>query len=192
MDARRIRTLAAPAFAVGLLVTLWVAPAAAADCALGAPSTVEVGTPLAIDGTGFPASSSVDIKLTIEGGTTDQFAVQSDAAGGFQITLTPEAADAGKTTIVATAGSVCSARVVSTVLSPNDTPSSSAELAGGTAGANGTPSAPRTDAAAAPGEGPGGAPSNAWLLAVLALIIGVTGLIATRPTPINTPKPGAS
>ena len=141
MDTSRIRIVAAPAFAVGLLVSLWVAPAAAADCALSAPSTVKVDAPLAINGSGFPASSIVDIELTVEGGTTDQFSVQSDAAGGFQISLTPEAADAGRTTIVATAGSACSAQVVSTVLGPNE-----------------TPSAPRTDAVALPGDGPTGAP----------------------------------
>lgn len=67
MDAGRIRILAAPAFAVSLLVSLWVLPAAAADCALRVPATAKVGTPLAIVGTGFPASSSIDIELAVEG-----------------------------------------------------------------------------------------------------------------------------
>ena len=163
VDARRIRILAAPAFVAVLLALLWVGPAAAADCALSAPSTAKVGTPLAIGGTAFPANAIVDIELTVNGATTDQFSVRSDAAGGFQFSLTPEAADAGKTTVVATAGSACSARVVSTVLGPNDGP-------------------PRTDRALAPGEDPAGAPLNAWVLALVALIIGMIGLIATRPT----------
>lgn len=182
MDARQARILAAPVFALGLLVSSWVTPAAAADCTLTTPTTVKVGAPLAIDGAGFPASSSVDVKLTIEGGAPDEFTVQSNAAGGLKISLTPEAADAGKTTVVATAGSACSAQVVFTVLGPNDTPRPTVEPAGGAAGPSATPTAPRTDAAAVPGEGPLAAPLNAWLLAVLALIIGMIGLIATRPT----------
>lgn len=160
--------MVAPAIAAGLLVSIGVTPAAAANCVLNAPGTVEVGAPLAIIGTGFPASSSIDIELAVEGGTADQFSVQSDAAGGFQFSLTPAAADVGKTKVVATAGSACSVQVISTVLGPNDTPSA--------------PSAPRSDAAAPRGEGPAGPPLNAGLLAVLVMLLGMTGLIATRPT----------
>ena len=159
-----------------------VGPAAAADCALSAPSTAKVGTPLAIGGTGFPANSIVDIELTVNGATTDQFSVRSDGAGGFQFSLTPEAADAGKTTVVATAGSACSARAVATVLGPNDTPFLTGGPTGATGCATGTPSAPGTDADATLGEYPAGAPLNAWMLALVALIIGTIGLIATRPT----------
>lgn len=182
MDARRIRVLTAPVFAVVLLALLWVGPAAAAECALSAPSTAKVGTPLAIGGTGFPANSIVDIELTVNGATTDQFSVRSDAAGGFQFSLTPEATDAGKTTVVATAGSACSARVVATVLGPNDIPFLTEGPTGATGGATGTPSAPGTDADATLGEGPTGTPLNAWTLALAALVIGAVGLIATRPT----------
>ena len=174
--------LAAPALVAILLALLWVGPAAAADCALSAPSAAKVGTPLAIGGTAFPANAIVDIELTVNGATTDQFSVRSDAAGGFQFSLTPEAADAGKTTVVATAGSACSARVVSNVLGPNDTPLLTGGPTGSTGSATGTPSAPGTDADAPLGEGPTGAPMNAWVLALVALIIGMIGLIATRPT----------
>ncbi len=162
MDVKRIRFVAGPAVAVGLLVSLWVTPAAAAECVLTAPVTVKVGTPLAIDGTGFPASSIVAIELTVEGGKVDRFSVQSDAAGGFQISVTPGAADTGRTTVVASAGPGCSAQVVATVLGPNDTP-------------------PRTDAGAMPGAGPAETAQNTWRLAVAALLIGMIGLIATGP-----------
>jgi hypothetical protein len=178
MDARRIRLLAAPALAVALLVTLWVAPAAAAECVLSAPELGKVDTPLPISGTGFPASSSVDIKLTVEGGKTDQFAVQSDPSGGFQFSLTPGASDAGTTTIDASAGSTCSARAVSMVLGPSATPP--AAHTGAAAGVSGGPSAPRTDVAAA-GDGAGGVPTNAWLVGLLVVLIGIIGLMATRP-----------
>lgn len=181
MDARRIRVLTAPVFAVIMLALLWVGPAAAAECMLTAPSTADVGTPLAIDGTGFPANSIVDIELTVNGATTSQFSVRSDAAGGFQFSLTPEAADAGKTTVVATAGSACSARVVATVLGPNDTPFLTQGPTGATGGATGTPSAPGTDSVATLGEGPTDASLGAWMLALAALVIGAIGLIATRP-----------
>ena len=53
---------------------------------------------------------------------------------------------------------------------------------GSTGSATGTPAAPGTDADAPLGEGPTGAPMNAWVLALVALIIGMIGLIATRPT----------
>lgn len=182
MDARRIRVLTAPVFAVVLLALLWVGPAVAAECALSAPSTAKVGTPLAIGGTGFPTNSIVDIELTVNGAVTNQFSVQSDAAGGFQFSLTPEATDAGKTTVVATAGSACSARVVATVLGPNDTPFLTEGPTGATGGATGTPSAPGTDRVTTLGEGSTEANLRAWTLALAALVIGAVGLIATRPT----------
>ena len=135
MDARRARILAGSAFAAGLLAASWVAPAAAADCALTAPATVDVGAQLTIEGAGFPASSSVDITLTIEGGASDELTVQSTASGAFQISLTPEEVDAGKTTVVATAGSACSAQVVFTVLGANQTAPPTTEPEGSAGGA---------------------------------------------------------
>ena len=80
MDTRRARTLAGSTFLLGLLVSALVSPVAAAECALSAPATVKVGTPLAINGSGFPASSTIDVALTIEGGTPDAFTVTSDDA----------------------------------------------------------------------------------------------------------------
>ena len=104
MDTRRARTMASSTFLLGLLVSVLVSPVAAAECALSAPATVKVGTPLAINGSSFPASSTIDVALTIEGGTPDVFTVTSNAAGAFQISLTPEAADVGKTTARKTGG----------------------------------------------------------------------------------------
>ena len=170
MDTRRARTLAGSTFLLGLLVSALVSPVAAATCALSAPPTVKIGTPLAIKGSGFPASSTIDVALTIEGGTPDAFTVTSNAAGAFQISLTPEAADLGKTTVVTTAGSTCSAKVTYTVIS-------SAPVAAATS----RPVAPRTDAASLPGDRGPGERLDAWLLAVVVVVIGTFGLIATRP-----------
>ena len=170
MDTRRARILAGSTFVLGLLVSVLVSPVAAATCALSAPPTVKIGTPLAIKGSGFPASSTIDVALTIEGGTPDAFTVTSDAAGAFQISLTPEAADLGKTTVVTTAGSTCSAKVTYTV-------TSSAPVAAAT----GKPLAPRTDAAPVPGDRAPGERLDAWLLAVVVVLIGTFGLVATRP-----------
>lgn len=181
MDARRARILVVAIFSVSLLTPLLVASAAAATCTLIAPARVAVGTPLAIAGSGFPASSSVDISLTLEGGLPDGFTVQSDAGGTFQISLTPEGADAGKTTIVATAGAGCTARFVFTVggsavavtPAPTEAPASAA------AGTDATP--PRSDASLTVPARTTAPPLTAWLVAVLILVIGVGGLIATRP-----------
>lgn len=181
MDARRPRILVVTIFSVLLATPLLVAPAAAATCTLAAPATVAIGTPLAIVGSGFPASSTVDVSLTIEGGSPDQFTAQSDANGAFQINLIPEAADAGTTTVVATAGAGCTARVVFTVGASTAaaTPEPEPTEAGATADAEAP--APRTDVAATVRAGATGAPLTAWLVAVLMLAVGLGGLIATRP-----------
>jgi hypothetical protein len=186
MVARRVRILVGSAFAVGLLASAWVAPAAAADCSLSAPATVAIGTPLTIEGAGFPVSSGVDIKLTIQGGAPDEFTVQSNDSGAFQINLTPEVADLGETTVVATAGAVCSAQVVYAILSAGQTalPTTepSAEPSGSAAVSGAQPAVPRTDAATALDGGAAGTTRNAWVLAILALTIGGVGLVATRTT----------
>ena len=173
MDTRRARILAGSTFVLGLLVSVLVSPVAAATCALSAPPTVKIGTPLAIKGSGFPASSTIDVALTIEGGTPDAFTVTSDAAGAFQISLTPEAADLGKTTVVTTAGSTCSAKVTYAVIS-------SAPVAP-VAAATSRPVAPHTDAVSLPGDRGPGERLDAWSLAVVVVVIGTLGLVATRP-----------
>lgn len=179
MDARRARILVVTVFSVSLLFPLLVGPAAAATCTLTAPATVAIGTPIAIVGSGFPASTSVDISLTIEGGSPDEFTAQSDANGAFQINLTPEAADAGTTTVVATAGAGCTAQIVITVgdSSAAVTPEPTEAPAG--AGAEAIP--PRSDTAATVHARTTATPLTAWLVAVLMLVIGIGGLIATRP-----------
>lgn len=179
MDASRGRIVVALALAVGLLSSTWVLPVMAADCALSAPATGRVGTLLAIQGTGFPASSSVDIELTVAGGIADQFSVQSNASGTLEIALTPEPIDQGATTVVATAGSTCTAEVQFTVLGDNE-PAPTAEPADADAAASAGRGAPRTDAApnnpgeAVPGQG-------AWLVGAILLVLGVVGLLTTRP-----------
>jgi hypothetical protein len=179
MDTRRARILVATIFSVSLAIPLLVAPAAAATCTLAAPGTVAIGTPLAIQGSGFPASSTVDVSLTVEGGSPDQFTVQSDASGAFQINLTPEAADAGKTTVVATAGAVCTAQVTFTVGASGGTATPKPTQAG--AGAGAATTAPRTDAEAAVEGGTSGPAPTAWQLALLMLFLGLGGLMATLP-----------
>lgn len=182
MDTRRARTLAGSTFMLGLLVSAWVSPVAAADCALSAPATVRVGTPLTINGSGFPVSSAIDVTLTIEGGTPDRFTATSNAAGAFRISLTPEKADLGKTTVVATAGSTCSAQVIYTIVSSSPTATATAAPRASGAAASGRPTAPRTDAAPPAGDRSPGERLDAWLLAIGALVIGAGGLIATGPS----------
>ena len=212
MIAGRARILSATLLGLGLLIPLSVVPATAATCALSAPATVNVGTPLAIVGSGFPASTSIDISIGLEGATPDEFTVQSDGAGAFQISLTPEPADAGKTTVVATAGTTCSAQAVFTVTGATATPTPRATATptpgatatptpGATAtpkpGATATPEAttppsgsgadatgnpPRTDAALSTVGQTADVPTIGWTLALLILLIGLGGVLATRRT----------
>lgn len=195
MDARRVGFASATVIA-SLFALLLAAPVAvAADgCTLTAPATVKVGTPLSINGSGFPVSSSVDISLTLAGGTPDEFAVQSDAGGAFVISLTPEPEDVGSTTVVAKAGTVCTAQVTFTVTgaaptpapTPTPAPSSGTEATaapggdvGGATGGNGEATPPRSDTtvtAAGPSAGPS---PTLWALALIILAIGVGGLVVT-------------
>jgi hypothetical protein len=159
-----------------------VAPVAAAECVLTAPAFGRVGSVFAVNGTGFPASATIDIELTVEGGSPDEFSIQSDPSGEFEITLTPEAVDEGETTVIATAGSACKAEVQFDILGENEpapTPEPTGEAAGATASPS--PGAPRTDVV------PGSAVDaslgqGAWLGGgFFLLVLGVLGLVATRP-----------
>jgi hypothetical protein len=179
MDASRGRILLGSALAIGLLASSWALPVAAAGCELSAPATGRVGSILAVNGSGFPSSSTIDIELTVVGGKADEFSVQSDSSGAFEITLTPETIDEGATTVVATAGSVCTAQVQFTILGENEpAPSAEPEQAGPAASA--APGAPTTDAVATvPGDAAPGL--GAWLVGGLLLAMGVVGWLATRP-----------
>lgn len=182
MDARRARILAGSVIVAGLLGASWVVPVAAAGCSVTAPATVNVGGQLTMNGTGFPAGASVVVKVSIEGGATDEFTLQANSSGGFQINQAPETADLGKTTVVATAGTACTAQVVYTVLGAGVTAPPTAAPSDPAAGSGSDPTAPRTDAIADPGAGTTDATGTWWLLAILAVVLGLVGLVATRTT----------
>jgi hypothetical protein len=180
MDAKRARILAGSALVMSLLMATWAAPAAAADCTLSAPAYVNVGTPLTIEGSGFAASTSVDIAFSLDGTASDAFTVQSTADGALQIALTPEDIDIGVTTVHATAGTACTAQVTYTVLAAGATPPPSPEP-GDSSGTGATPTPPRTDTEAPVGhDGVSGA--ALWLLALALVAAGSTGLFWTRST----------
>jgi hypothetical protein len=182
MDPKRIRISAAAIAAYAVLVGLVALPANGANgCTLTAPFAVRVGDALNITGSGFPATTTVAVSLTIDGGTPDAFTVDSNAGGDISIGLTPETADIGHTKVVATAGAVCAATVEFTVVGANATlpPEPTAPPAGGS-GAGGGDTAPRTDSAPSSSEQTPW-PASAWLLGVLSLLIGIGGLVATRP-----------
>ncbi len=180
MIAGRARVLSAAVLGLGLLIPFSVVPVTAATCALSAPATVHVGDPLAIVGSGFPASSSIDISIGLQDATADQFSVQSDGAGGFTISLTPEPADAGKTTVVATAGTACSAQAVFTVTGATATPTPEATVAPSESGPGATSHPPRTDTTPTAGRKTLDAPAIGWALALLTLFIGLGGVTLTR------------
>jgi hypothetical protein len=163
---------------LGALTAPGVTPVAAADCTLSAPAYVNVGNQLTIEGSGFPASTSVDIDLAIVGGTSDAFSLQTDAAGSLQIALVPEDVDIGVTTVQATAGSTCTASVTYTVLAAGATPppAPTEEPASGTGS---EPSAPGTDMDTEMGRG-GGSTSLLWVLALALVGAGSAGLYLTR------------
>lgn len=178
MVTRRTRVLAGTTLLLAVLAVTGAPTVAAADCTLSAPEYVNVGTELSIEGSGFPASTSIDVDLAIEGGASDAFSVQSDANGSLQIALVPEDIDIGVTTVQATAGRTCTASVTYTVLAagatpppaPSETPES---------GTGGAPPAPLTDAGAGSGaDSP--ATSLPWILALLLAGAGSAGLVLTR------------
>jgi hypothetical protein len=179
MEARRARVLIASSGIAALALSVWVTPVAAA-CALSAPDSVAIGSPLVIEGSGFPASTSVDVSITVEGGSPDEFSVQSDASGALQINITPESADAGVTTIVASSGPGCTVQVVVGVGVPAPTDAPDA-----TEGAPGAETPPRTDTGELAHSSPSLPASPAWLLAGLLFLIGVGGVYATRPVRIR-------
>jgi hypothetical protein len=178
MDARRARVLAGSAILMSLLAATSAGPAAAADCALSAPAYVNVGSPLTIEGTGFPASTSVDISFSIDGSASDAFSVQSSPAGVLEIALTPEDADIGVTTVKAKAGSACTASATYAVLAAGQTPAASPKAAASSSPRTG-PKAPRTDAedAVVPTGWSGGTPLG---LALALVAVGAAGLWLTR------------
>ena len=177
MVARRTRLLAATTLLLAVIAATGAPTVAAADCTLSAPMYVNVGTELAIEGSGFPASSSIDIDLAIEGGAADAFSVQSDANGALQIALVPEDIDIGVTTVQATAGSTCTASVTYTVLAAGATPPPAAAESP-ESGTGSEPTAPRTDTDAL--GGPNGSTGLPWILALALVGVGSAGLFLTR------------
>ncbi len=183
MNVRRVRILVASTLSAGLLLPLFVTPVAAA-CALSAPASVDIGTILEIDGSGFASDAIVDVSIAIDGGTPDEFSVPADGNGAFVITFTPEAADMGVTTVIASTGADCTAEAVIGVgvgapaeaPAPAETPASAEGSAGSGAGAP----APRTDGLEATASS-GTSPSRPWLLAGVLFVIGLGGLFVTRP-----------
>ena len=179
MDALRGRILVASAFVAVLLGMTLVAPVAAAECALTAPATGRVGIVFAVDGSGFPASATIDIELTVEGGNADEFSIQSDPSGAFEISLTPEAVDEGETTIIASAGSTCTAQITFEILGENEPAPTAEPTAEATAAAS--PDAPRTDVVRGSHiDGEDG--QGAWSGGLFLMMLGVLGLLASRPT----------
>jgi hypothetical protein len=179
MDDWRGRMLVAAAVAIALLVGSRPTPVEAAECRLSAPATSTVGTILTVNGSGFPAVSSVEIVLTTKGQAPQDFSVQTDSSGNLAFSLTPEAADLGETTVVATAGSTCSVQVQITILAKGQAaPTATAKAARATPDHAAT--VPSTDAASNDLNiiGSGG---SAWLAGGFLLLLGVIGLLATRP-----------
>jgi hypothetical protein len=186
VDASRARILLSSALAAVLLCSVLAPPVAAAECSLAAPATGRVGSMFAVMGSGFPGGATIDVSLTVEGGNPDQFSIQSDASGAFEITLTPEAVDEGETTVVARAGSTCTARITFEILGVNEpaptpiaepTAEPTGEAAGATASSS--PDAPRTDVVLASGVGVEHE-VDAWLSGGLLLImLGAFGLLAS-------------
>lgn len=182
MDGRRGHKLTTGALAGILLAFVQAGPVAAADCQLSAPASVEIGADLSIQGSGFPASSAVDITLSIEGGGSDELVAQTNADGQFSITLTPEVADRGLTTVVATAGSGCRAEVVIGVGVPAPT-TEPGESTGGAAGESDSP--PRTDGLVGSTQPTGSMPLALWFLAGALIGLGLGSRYASRPSRVR-------
>jgi hypothetical protein len=110
----------------------------------------------------------------MEGGSPDEFSVQTDASGSFQLSLTPEASDTGVTNVVATSGSDCTAHAVIAIGVEAVT-----EAPTGDGGAAEAP--PRTDTGPTVPHPAHGAPSMPSLLAGALFLIGIVGVYITRP-----------
>ena len=162
------------------LVTLSVlstAPTVAgASCSLNAPASVQVGVVLTIHGAGFPSTTTVELTLSRDGDPPDVFTADSDSSGAFAIELTTEPSDVGLTTVVAKAGSVCTARATYHVLGATATATATAAAA-----AAARSGAPRTDAALAASSDVSSG-SMLWMLGALTFVIGVSGLWIGRTT----------
>jgi hypothetical protein len=161
-------------------------PISAATCALSAPSSVTVGATVTISGSGFPAGATVNIAMTINGGSPDRFTVQADGAGAITMQLTPETADIGQTTVDASVQGGCSATVGFEVLDPNATPRpkpTAAPAAAPTAAAagEGNGPAPRTDTLSDIGALPSTGVPMGLVVAVIVFVIGFGGFLTTRP-----------
>lgn len=179
MVARRARAMVGSVLLLSLLAAFWAGPAAAADCALSAPAYANVGSSLTISGSGFPASTAVDIEFSIQATASDAFAVQSDSLGAFEIALTPEGIDIGVTTIQATAGSTCTVQATYTVLAAGETPPPAATQEPAAPGTGAGPTPPRTDAVAATEDG-GWSGATPWVLALVLVVVGSGSLLWTR------------
>jgi hypothetical protein len=178
---RLISIGAGAALAAGFAVMAASPALGAGSCSLSAPATVRVGDQVVITGTGFPAATAVDVDLALDGGTPDSFSVQSDSTGGLTITLTPEAADVGATTVTARAGTTCSATAAFTVIGSTGTAPTPAATASAPGAASSAPgAAPRTDAVPAMDSRPGGGISTAWLLALTCLALGLGSVAVGR------------
>jgi hypothetical protein len=175
MNLRQLRIVVGSISSATLLLSVFVTPVAAA-CALSGPASVDIGSALTITGSGFPATTTVDVSMTVDGGSPDEFTVESDGVGGFAINLTPEAADAGLTTVVATAGAGCTAQVIIGVGVP-----APAVTAQPTSDAEAADAPPRTDADAITTSSAPASHPAAWLLAAIMILLGLGGLFATRP-----------
>jgi hypothetical protein len=181
MRTVRPRILVGAALMASMGMTFAATPAAAA-CGLTGPDSVQVGTVLSVYGAGFPANASVDVTIAIDGEPSDSFTTQSGQAGAIEISMTPEASEAGLTTISVTAGPGCATEVVVEVLAPGQTarPRTTTQPAGDTAAGGSGSGAPPTDGAAA-----GNTPDQGQLAtSILPWVIvgaGVLGLIKTSP-----------
>jgi hypothetical protein len=182
MDGRRARLICSAAAWLALTIPLIASPVAAASCTISAPASVKVGTPVTIGGSGFPELTSVDISIGRERSTPAQFTVQSDSAGAFTLSLTPEQSEIGQTTVVATSGASCSAQALFTVGTATPVASAKPAVSGAAnASSPGAPtSPPKTDSLSQSIGGNTRVPVLAWALALTMVLVGVSGLIATR------------
>ena len=187
---RRIVVAAALWLVVG---GLGAPSAAAATCAISAPTSVNVGSGVTISGSGFPAGSSVGITVKINNGDPDSFSVAADATGAFTMQLTTEASDIGRTSVKASVAGGCSDQLVYAVVDPNappppatPEPASGGAAAGGAAGTGAVADEsgpPRTDAAMSAADAPTSTASLLLVVGVLVFVIGFGGLVTTRPAP---------
>lgn len=122
MDRRAwFRGLAALGIIAGLIGVPAFPAAARGTCKLAVEGSPVLGQSIALVGSDFPVSTTVDVSTT-HNETKDMFAAQSDAGGRFRIELTLEASDIGTTVVMASvAGTPCAAQASFTV-APATTP----------------------------------------------------------------------